>query len=237
MSRRFRIVSAVALCLLPVALQAQGGMGAPRGIKFGILLGAGVSTISDAKKAAAAEFTAALDTKRRKGLDGGIFVQIPIAGMVSLQPEAHYAQKGVTLSATEATVGAINLDLKIDYVEIPVLLRLDIGSQNSMIHPVLLGGASVAMRLSCKTSLSAAGSSTTTDCDVNGDGTSMPDPFKKQDYGLVGGAGLALSGAGRTFLLQLRYNQGLTTVASKDAQINGASIKNATFSLLLGVGF
>jgi hypothetical protein len=236
MTRRFRIVSTVALCLLPAALQAQGGAGAPRGIRYGILLGAAVSTISDAEKAAAGELTAAIDTKRRKGFDGGIYLQIPLAGMVSLQPEAHYAQKGVTLTASEPTVGAINLDLKIDYVEIPVLLRLDIGSQ-SAIHPVLLGGASVALRISCKTGLSAAGSSTTTNCDANGDGTSMADPFKKQDIGVVGGAGLALSGAGRTFLLQLRYNQGLATVATKDAQVNGASVKNSSFSLLLGVGF
>ena len=101
-----------------------------------------------------------------------------------------------------------------------------------------MAGASGAFRIKCTLKLSGTGAvEASQDCDANAGGSDPTDEdaFKKYDISAVGGAGLALNAMGRSYLLQLRYTQGLSSIV-KDSSI-GAKNKNNTFSILLGIGF
>ena len=221
----------------PTPAAAQFGMGrglgaASSSTSFGALIGTNFSTISEADKATRTVVGAAFDKKKRVGLNAGVFLNIPLAGAVSLQPEAHYSQQGVTyksnLSATAPTAS-----LKIDYVEVPVLLRIDVGPKASAIHPILFGGASGAFRISCNVSSTSGSTSLTRACSENTTSTST-DPVKKYDVSAIAGAGLAVNALGRAYALTLRYTQGLSNISTDNS---GSTPKNATFSILLGLGF
>lgn len=222
--RHLLSIAAALTLIVPTALSAQKAGPA----SFGILLGTNIATISEADKGIAAAVGGAFDKKKRIGLNAGVFVKIPLAGMVSLQPEAHYAQNGVSI---ESSTGTLNkLDVKIDYVEIPVLLRLDVGP--GLLHPVFMAGASAAYRIKCQLFASAGTASLTRDCKVD---AASEDTFKKSDFSLVGGAGLATTAMGRSYSLQLRYTHGLTDIANNSTDKTKA--KNRALSILLGIGF
>ncbi|MDQ6611781.1 MAG: PorT family protein [Gemmatimonadota bacterium] len=227
---RSLFISAGACSLMASVSSAQTAMARP---SFGILLGTNIATVSDADKGFDNTNGVPVNKKQRIGLNVGVFARIPLAGMVSLQPEVHYAQNGVTLEATGGEVG--KLDLHIDYVEVPVLLRLDIPTGSS-IHPILLAGASAAYRVKCQLSGGASGATASFDCESNpGSSSTSVDPFKKSDFSVVGGAGLALTSMGRSISLQARYTLGLQTIATDTA--DGIKPKNRALSILLGIGF
>ena len=230
-------IVAVALTISPAIATAQlgmpGGMGAASSsTSYGALIGTNFSTISEADKATRAVVGAAFDKKKRVGLNAGVFLNIPLAGALSLQPEAHYSQQGVTYESNLSST-APTASFKIDYVEVPVLLRIDIGPKASSIHPILFGGASGAFRISCNVTATSASTSLTRACSENTTSTSA-DPIKKYDASAIAGAGFAVNAMGRAYALTLRYTQGLSSISTDNG---GSSPKNATLSILLGLGF
>ena len=223
--------SAIALAafavLLPAAVFAQSGNARPT---FGILIGTNVATISDADQGIGDVVGGSFDKKYRVGLNAGVFMKIPLGGMLSLQPEVHYAQNGVSITSSTGAVS--NIDLKLDYLEVPVLLRLDAGGAGAAVHPILLAGASGAYRLKCSLSAKGGGTSVSQDCNT---GTSSEDPFKKSDFSLVGGAGIAFASMGHSLSLQARYTHGLSSIATNNTATTNP--KNRAFAILLGIGF
>lgn len=228
MRTRYSAIIATAFgVFLPAAVFAQSGMTRPT---FGILIGTNIATISDADQGIGDVVGAAFDKKKRMGLNGGVFMKVPLSGMLSLQPEVHYAQNGVSITSSTGDVNTI--DLKLDYLEIPVLLRLDVKGSGAAVHPILLAGASGAYRLRCAVSANADGTSLSQRCDAASD---SEDPFKKSDFSLVGGAGIGFTSMGRTLSLQVRYTHGLTNLASTDSDTTKP--KNRALGILLGIGF
>lgn len=227
---------AVALAAAPVAAQfgmsGLGGSAAGTSPRYGILIGTNLASISDADDAIAAVVGAAYDKKRRVGLNAGVFLNIPLRGAFSLQPEAHYSQQGVQYE-TSLTSQAQSASIKIDYVQIPLLLRVDVGSKSSSIHPILFGGASGAFRISCDVSLGAGSTKVSEACNENTT-SSEPDPVKKYDVSAVGGAGLAVNALGRSYALTIRYAQGLANINTDNSS---SSAKNSVISVQLGIGF
>ena len=227
---RSLFISAGSFGFLASVSSAQTAVARP---SLGILLGTNIATVTDAEKGFDNPGGATVNKKMRIGLNVGVFAKIPLAGMVSLQPEVHYAQNGVTLEGKGTEVR--KLDVRVDYVEVPVLLRLDIPTSSS-IHPILLAGASAAYRVKCQLAASASGTSMSFDCDaITGAGSTSPDPLKKSDFSVVGGAGLAMTSMGRSISLQARYTHGLQNIATETA--DGIKPKNRALSILLGIGF
>lgn len=213
--------------LLPAAVFAQTGNARP---SFGILIGTNIATISDADQGIGDLVGGSFNKKYRVGLNAGVFMKIPLGGMLSLQPEVHYAQNGVSITSSAGSVSSI--DLKLDYVEVPVLLRLDAGGAGAAVHPILLAGASAAYRIKCSLSGTGGGTSVSQQCDS---GTSSEDPFKKSDFSLVGGAGIAFASMGHSLSLQARYTHGLSSIATNNTDTSNP--KNRAFAVLLGIGF
>jgi len=233
-SARLSVVLAVvasSAILAPTTARAQFGGGATH-TSFGILIGSNLSSISDADRGVRDVFGAAFDTKRRVGLNAGIYASIPLAGAFALQPEAHYSQQGVTYESTLSGNSA-KFGLKVDYVEVPVLLRIDVGNKASHLHPILLLGASGAFRISCSTSATSGSSTFSQQCSENTTSTS-PDPIKKYDVAAIGGAGLSLSALGRSYALTVRYSQGLSNISTQSN--SNISPKNSVLSVQLSIG-
>lgn len=209
--------------------------------RYGILAGASVNTISDLDRGLAGDLGTQLNTKNRIGGQAALYARIPLKGALSLQPELHYIQKGGKVEVTDASIGndAVDFGLKIGYIEVPVLARIDLGSGSW--RPFITAGPTIALRTSCKVSFGSGSTNIATDCDSGelGEGeegpTTSEDPIKKTDFGASAGVGLAGSLMGRSVFAQLRYNQGLATIA-KDAP-SSVSPKNRGFSVVVGFGF
>jgi len=199
------------------------------GQTIGTLLGANIATITDADKGIADAVGGAFDKKKRVGLKAGLYLRIPLAGMFSLEPEVFYAQNGVRIESPTGSLETLDVDL--GYVEVPVLLRLDIAGK-SPVHPILLAGGSGAYRVQCKLGASSSASTISQDCNANGE---SQDPFKKSDYSVIGGAGLAAQLGGVTASLQLRVSQGLSNIATDET--TASKPKNRALSVLFGFTF
>jgi hypothetical protein len=226
------VLVAISATLTPTASRAQVGGAAASHTSFGILIGSNLSSISDADRGVRDVFGAAFDTKQRVGLNAGVYASIPLVGALSLQPEAHYSQQGVTYEST-ITGNTAKLGLKLDYVEVPVLLRLEVGNSASHLHPILLVGASGAFRVSCSTSATSGSSTFSQQCSENTTSTTT-DPIKKYDVAAIGGAGLSLSALGRSYALTVRYSRGLSNISTQSG--SNISPKNSVLSLQLSIG-
>lgn len=241
LGQRFtRLTSAALLVAASMPSSTAAAQGFPRAeSRYGVLAGASITSISDLDGDFAGELGTQLSNKNRVGAQAAFFARLPLKGALSLQPELHYIQKGGMLEVTSTELGneSAELGVKFGYLEVPVLLRLDLGSGNW--RPFLTAGPTVALRTSCKVSIGFSGTNLNTDCDSGdlddeGEG-SAEDPFTKTDVGASAGAGLAGSLMGRSVFVQLRYNQGLRTIA-KDTP-STLTPKNRGFSLIVGLGF
>lgn len=234
-------LAGAALLLAATMLSSSAvAQGFPRAeSRYGVLAGASITSISDLDGDLAGELGTQITSKSRAGAQAAFYARLPLKGALSLQPELHYIQKGGMLEVTSTELGneSAELGVKFGYLEVPVLLRLDLGSGNW--RPFLTAGPTVALRTSCKVSIGFSGTNLNTDCDSGdlddeGEG-SAEDPFTKTDVGASAGAGLAGSLMGRSVFVQLRYNQGLRTIA-KDTP-STLTPKNRGFSLIVGLGF
>ncbi|WP_337171685.1 porin family protein [Gemmatimonas aurantiaca] len=234
--------SFVSIAVATLAMAAPSA--AQSSVQFGTLAGPALTSITDLDKSADIGANM-LKSKGRLGLQGGLFAMIPVKGALSLQPEVHYSQKGGKLETTvdlgEAqSTGDLAIGFRLAYVEIPVLVRLDLGSRGSW-HPFITVGPAFSLRASCSVSLEAAGAgSISTDCDEGELGeeagaAASSDPFAKTDIGGIAGVGLTGSLLGRSVFAQLRYNQGFSSIAKES--VDNVSPRNRGFSVVFGLGF
>ena len=133
--------------------------------------------------------------KSRLGFVGGAFLSFPMGTTLSLQPELLYSQKG----------GKINgLGYQLDYVEVPVLLDIQLGGPG--IVPGILAGPAFNSAVSNEGVLNV----------------------KRSDVGLVLGVQWILS----KFLVSGRYEVGLNDVSSDSSVKNGTFTFLVGFSIL-----
>lgn len=226
------VVWSLALLVFTVSsMQAQS----TQSMSFGVVLGGTAAKFSglDLK---AEDFLGGTSTAgQRMGLQAGVYVNKPLMGRLSLQPEVHYVQKGAEFDGRSGD--NLKLTFALTYVEVPVLLRADFGS--GAIHPFVIAGPSFSYRAGCKATIASASASLGLQCeDIDSNGTKR-DPFKSSDIGAAVGVGLAASLGGRTITSQLRYGKGFTSIATDEATANSSadqSPKNSVISLVFSFG-
>ncbi len=117
--------------------------------------------------------------------------------------------------------------IKLDYLEIPVLLKIMPGTQGS-VKPYLFAGPAVSIKVSSKVK-------------AEFEGESEEEPIEEEvlkgtDFGLVIGAGadfgLGAPGMGK-LTVDIRYSLGLSTIS----EFEGDDVKNGAFSLMVGFSF
>lgn len=189
---------AAAICAPGANVQAQG--------QFGAVIGATFSTLRGVD-----------DLDSRTGLMGGLSLVLPLAGPVALQPELLFVSKGA--KGQNSNVDGIELN----YVEIPVLLRLSL-AQAALVTPHVYAGPYLGYNISCNVE------GTSADCDdVPGVST------KTVDVGGTLGGGVDISLGGLVLTGGLRYSFGVSKVADFDPGLVDESAKNGVFAIYTGL--
>jgi hypothetical protein len=154
------------------------------------------------------------DISRRVGPVGGLWVRTPVHARFSFQVEGLFAEKGVNFDTP------VEAEVRLRYIEIPLLARADFGASGADARAFVVGGVAPAFKLSARTKAVFDGQEQTRDID---------DAISAGDVGLVGGAGLEF---GRV-LVEARYTHGLLHINTDD---NGDEdrIKNRVFSVMVG---
>lgn len=202
----------IRITILTVALFAFTGMlnhaQAQNPVSFGIKGGMNVASLSGGEYS---------EADNRIGLTAGASIDINFP-MVPLGIESgvYYSQKG---SVYEDAL--IEEELRLDYVEIPVMAKLRVGPP-APVRLHFLMGPYVGIPVNAEyTEETSAGSAT----------VDLSDEVHDVDYGLMGGVGLDLSLGLTSFNIQARYSHGFMNV------FENANAKNRVFSLVAGIRF
>ncbi len=166
-------------------------------------------------------------TERRRGMAIGGFVQIDFTGPFALQPEAAYVQKGFDIPTIPNDPNVEAGSLALDYVEIPVLAKLQIPVAGP-ITPTVFAGPAVSVNVNAEFDEPRPGT----------DPRDISDFVNGTEVGAHMGAGLDIEAGGMLLMLDARYTRGLTGVFDEE-EINDAAsdITNEGFRISLGIGF
>jgi hypothetical protein len=179
--------------------------------EIGVKAGANFASITPAEDQAP-------DSTWRPGLVAGAWVRMAPASRVSFQIEGLFSEKGIKYNAFDFIDSA---ELRLRYLEIPLLARANFGASGSAARVFVVGGAAPAFKLSARTKAVVDDEEQTND---------FGEEVSSVDLGLVGGIGVEL---GRT-LIEARYTHGIRHLNTDD---NGDEdrVKNRVFSVTVGV--
>jgi len=155
------------------------------------------------------------DLDRRTGLMIGGFVVFDIVGPFALQPELTYIQKG-------AEDG--NTTFKRDYIELPLLLKVQTPSPG-LLSPNLFLGPTAALNINAE---NETGSET----------TDVSDDVRTAEIGILFGIGVDAAVGVGTLLVDARYGLGLTSIdEDDDVAETDVSTRNQGFMITVGYAF
>jgi hypothetical protein len=150
--------------------------------------------------------TVAFDTNT--GWEGGIWFGGNRGGTVGVMGEIMYAQKKQSVSGLTGTT--------LQYLEIPILVRINIGSRSrNGVSVYGLVGPVFDINLKAKQN-----------------GLDVKSNYESLDYGILFGGGVEIT----RFLVEARYNKGLANVF-KNTGANFTDIKSQSFAVLFGFRF
>lgn len=178
------------LAALPQAAQAQFGM--KGGVTF--------NTIDTE--------SGGVDFNNKTGFVGGISYGLRLGDNLGLQPELLYVEKGGESG---------NAQVKLSYLEVPVLLRFM--AATGRIQPFLLAGGYANFKVN-------------DDCSVEQAGECLEEP-KSSDFGLALGAGLRFGGV-TGITVEIRWDRGLANINSVE---DGFDARNRAVMLMAGLSF
>jgi hypothetical protein len=198
--RRILPIALLGLAIAVPSAAQDGGVGVKGGVNF-------------ANQALTG--TGAPSTSMRVAAVGGGFVTLPLAPWLALQCEGLYTMKGAKVS-----VSGINSTLQIDYLEVPLLARVRLGSGHR--HYYVAGGVAPAFRLRARSATTF--STSTEELDV----ADQVEPF---DLGVAAGGGMQ-SGA---LVIDARYTFGLRDIDTD--KTDATRTKNRTVAVTAGFRF
>jgi hypothetical protein len=186
--------------LLAVTSMANAQAGVKPQPRIGIVGGVNLASLSDAD-----------GTGSRTGFIGGVMLSLPLANNFAFQPELLYTMKGATDNSSDVTS-----TVKLSYVELPLLLRLDIPASGG-VKPFVYAGPSFALKTSCDVEGESGGTTESLSCDdfakqVTPFGS--PLTFASADVGGIVGGGLAFDVGGRALTVGVRYELGFVSISS-----------------------
>ncbi|MEX1183280.1 MAG: porin family protein [Gemmatimonadota bacterium] len=173
--------------------------------------------------------TASQRSERISAFAGGAFFTYHMIGELSFQAELLYVQKGGRLAVDEGgTAPMVRVDL--DYIEVPVMLRIDIEPIPREVTLYAYAGPVAGLNTSCEVTDSGA---TRHGCDNGGFSLGV----RTFDWSMMGGGGLGFRVGGITAFMDGRLEVGLATIddAAVDwRRTNRALLVTAGISIPLG---
>ncbi|HSC52755.1 MAG TPA: porin family protein [Phnomibacter sp.] len=168
------------------------------------------------------------DANMKVGFHGGVYAQLPISALFSIQPELLYSSKGSKITYNNFIMGNGEYRFNLNYIEMPVLAVVHLGpSINLHAGPYIayLAGVNV------------------TNLDENNNSvdqiTSLDaDDYNRFDYGLSGGVGFTVDALN----FGARYSYGFSAIGENSDNVSLANYvfrdtKNSNFQLYLGFSF
>jgi hypothetical protein len=154
------------------------------------------------------------------GFAAGAFLTLRLTGILSVQPEIIYTQKGAELES-----GPNPYEYHYSYVEVPVLWKLTIAGQGASFRPNIYAGPFVGFKVSAKidTYLDPRQEESVEE--------NLPSA-RGIDAGYIVGVGAdMIMGPGRV-LLEIRYGRSLLSAVT-----TGAEVMHSVVSIFLGYSF
>jgi hypothetical protein len=156
------------------------------------------------------------DIPPRLGPLGGVWVRAAPGNRFSFQAEGLFTEKG-----THWNFGPeVSIEIRIRYIEIPLLARADFGEPTATTRVFVIGGAAPAFKMSVLAKGEFLGQKSERDA-----GRDI-EPF---DLGVVGGIGVEFGRA----LVEARYTHGLLRINTDDNEPNDR-LNNRVFSVMFG---
>ena len=159
------------------------------------------------------------DTSIKMGAVGGAFMCYKVTDLVAIQPEVLFAMKGAKWDSA-----GYEVNYKINYIEIPVLLKVLLPTEGK-IKPALYAGPAIGILMSSKAS--------------NGEEVDMKDETKSTNFSLVAGAALGYQLEKGAIFAEARYDVGLATIGKTEDDVDGEepSIKTSDIMVMVGYAF
>ncbi len=175
-----------------------------------------------------------LDFSSRTLFGVGGVLDIGLSENISLRFTPMYLQKGGEVTFTEPGLGEETFAYKMGYLEVPALLKIDLGK--SSVRPYLMAGPTLGFNLSSKLNYSASAIGVETDA---------KDITESTDLGLTFGAGVSLPAGASAIFVEGRYALGLADVAKEGAitlmgeelVAGDAEVKTRGLQLMTGISF
>lgn len=152
----------------------------------------------------------------RIGLDVALVAEVPLSKNIGLQPELHFIQKGTKIAFFDET------KVRINYIELPVLIRLLFLGATDDMHIGILAGPS----LGYATHGQVEDSTGTMDIEFDGD-------YVRFEFGGHLGAGAVIPVGDLELLADIRYLLGISDITDDPE----GSIKNKGIALGVGIIF
>ena len=157
---------------------------------------------------------------QKSGMNLGVSVLIPITDNMGIQLGGSYSSKG----KREGDGGVISR-IRMDYFEVPVLLRTRLPSYGTALTYHYFVGPAVAFLTKC--SVASDPSAPQTSC------TEADLLVKNLDLGVLGGVGVDVEVSDAfTLVIDVVYNFGLSSIDKA-----GNDVKNRAFTMQAGIGF
>lgn len=173
-------------------------------VNLGLIGGVNIATLSGNLNIDSEEEST--DFKNITAIGIGGIVDLSVNENISILFQPMYLQKGGKQSEAEPGVGQFDAKLKINYLEIPALLKLTLGANN--VRPYIMAGPSLGINISTdlEFSLDAPGIPT---LDVSVDAGDVTESI---DFGLVFGGGLSFVVNNMMLFIEGKYSLGLSNV-------------------------
>ncbi len=147
---------------------------------------------------------------------GGAYAGFGLSDLITIQPEVLFSMKGA-----ESNDPSDPGEVKLDYIEIPVLFRVNVPVPNSPVRPHVFVGPAVSFETGC--TLVVGGLEE--DCESGS--------TKTTDFGAVFGGGVDFLVGGARVGLDVRYNLGLRSL---DNSTSPDDVKNRVLSIMGSIG-
>jgi hypothetical protein len=195
-----KFVVAIVALALPLLLPAQ--------VYMGIRGGVNIATVSDLKITMDGGERPALDQSSITGIDVAVLAEFSLSPSFALQPELHYLQKGAALESTTLGEDNFSVDMKVNYLELPVLAKFLIGEQH--LKADIFAGPSLGYALDGKYTFNIGGIESSEDIKFDNDYDANGEKDNRIDFSAVFGAGLQLGLGKGSLLLDGRYSLDFT---------------------------